>query len=365
MISRGGLDSDAELLIARVSGNPIAMLMLARTLLLPRGRTADARSLCDAAVRLAPDDAEVRALAQSVWSRDVGQWYFTMVQDHGRNARYATAFRKVFPSGCNVLDIGAGTGLFAMLAAREGAGKVFACEQDPAIAEAARESIERNGYSDRVVIIAKNSRDLEVGVDLEHPVDVLLWDNLANNFMGAGALDAIEDARQRLLRPDAVMIPSRCEMRVALVQANPNSNVRMETIEGFDLSSFNRFRPTQTTLGNTTLERRSDVATIFDFDFTGLNSTATRESVSVIATGGKVDGIAQWLRFHLANDVVYDTGEDDSVKAFGIEYHALDPFQAQSGEQISISGAHDRQRTWFWRRNLELSAGGEAHTKES
>jgi SAM-dependent methyltransferase len=299
-------------------------------------------------VKLAPGDAEVQALAQSVRSRDVGQWYFTMVQDRPRHALYAAAFRKVFTPGCAVLDIGAGTGLFAMLAAREGAGQVIACERESAVAEAARESIERNGYGDRVKLVAKDSRELEIGVDLDDRADVLLWDNLSNNLLGAGALDAIDDARRRLLKPGAPMIPARCEMRVALVEANPVCDVRMGTVEGFDMTPFNRFRPTQTTLGKTKLERRSGAATIFDFDFASGRLPGSRDSVTVAATGGCVDGIAQWIRFHLADDVVYDTGDDEGVTAFGIEYHAVEPFEADAGQGIAIRGAHDRKRTWFW-----------------
>jgi SAM-dependent methyltransferase len=348
MVSDDQLDPATESLIAKVSGNPVAMLMLARTLLLPQGKTKRAQALCEDAVRLAPDDAEVEALARSIRSRDVGHWYFTMVQDHSRHDRYAEAFRKLFAPGCTVLDIGAGTGLFAMLAAREGAGKVIACERDAAIAEAARVAIETNGYADRVTLVAKASADLQIGVDLESKADVLLWDNLSNNLLGAGALDAIEDARNRLLKPGARMIPARCELRVALVEANPSADVRMEMVDGFNMSAFNRFRPTQTTLGKTALERRSEAATIFDFDFSRDALPKARESVAVAATGGVVDGIAQWIRFHLADGVIYDTGEDAAVTAFGIEYHAIEPFEAEAGQEFIICGAHDRKRTWFW-----------------
>lgn len=348
MTSDDSLDPETESLIAKVSGKPVAMLMLARTMLLPRGKTTQARALCEEAVKLAPGDPEVQALARSVRARDVGPWYFTMVQDHPRHARYAEAFRKLFTPGCTVLDIGAGTGLFAMLAAREGADQVIACERDPAVAEAAREAIERNGYADRVKLVSKASHDLEIGVDLEGKADILLWDNLSNNLLGAGALDAIDDARRRLLKPDARMIPARCEMRVALVEASPAPDVRMGIVEGFDMTAFNRFRPTQTTLGKTGLERRSSAATIFDFDFANDQLPGARASVAVTATGGTVDGIAQWIRFHLADDVLYDTGDDEGVTAFGIEYHAVEPFESEAGQSISICGAHDRKRTWFW-----------------
>jgi SAM-dependent methyltransferase len=348
MDSREELDPKTEFLIAQVSGNPVAMLMLARTLLIPSGKTMRAEALCQAALELAPGDAQVGALAQAIRSRIVGGWYFTMIQDHLRHERYVQAFRKVLTPGCVVLDIGAGTGLFAMLAAREGAGQVIACERDPIVADAAREIIEMNGYSDRISVVAKDSRDLEIGLDMGGQADVLLWDNLSNDLLGAGAIEAIEDARRRLLKPNASIMPQRCEMRVALAQADPTCGSRMEIVDGFDMTSFNRFRPTQVTVNRSAFEQRSDSATIFDFDF-AVDKVLKPETCRavVIATGGSVDGIVQWLRFHLDDDILYDTG-DEGVTAFGLQYHAIELFDAEPGQRIAIAGQHDRQRTWFW-----------------
>ncbi len=341
------VDLQTEFLISKVSGNPVAMLLLARSLLVPRGQLDRARALCKAALELAPDDGEVKALSQIIDSRDVGQWYFTMVQDDPRHALYDQALRRVVTPGSTVLDIGAGTGLFAMIAARAGAEKVIACERDPAVAEGARAVIEANGYADRVEIIAKSSKELEIGVDLEKPADVLLWDNLSNDLVSQNAIETIDDARRRLLRPGAAIIPATCEMRVALAEANPASDLQMGVVDGFDMTPFNRFRPTQVTISRSKFERRSEAVTIYDFDFFSTISPA-RNLVTVTAKGGRVDGVAQWLRFKLADDVFYDTGDDSGVTAFGVQYNAVEPFECEPGQPITIGGAHDRLRTWFW-----------------
>ena len=343
------VDPSIEVLIGRVAGNPRAMLALARTLLLPNGKAIRAREVSAAALALAPSDNEVRALARSVQSHGVGAWYFTMVQDHGRHERYAEAFRKAFVPGCTVLDIGAGTGLFAMLAAREGAAKVVACERNPEIARAAGQVIERNGFGDRVKLIPKDSVELELGVDLNEPADVLLWDNLSNDLIGAGALSTIEDAHRRLLKQGAKVIPSRCEIRVALAEARPLENTQMDLVDGFDMSAFNSVRPSPITLGAGNFVLRSEPTTIFDFDFTSGEVVPAQNGFSTVtASGGGVGGVAQWLRFHLFDDIIYDTGQDEGVTAFGVQYHALEPFETSRGQVFKIGGGHDRLRTWFW-----------------
>lgn len=342
------IDAETKSLIEEVQDNPIALLTLARTLLLSKGKMEAAVFLSDVALNLSPDDPEVRALAHLIRSRAVGAWYFTMVQDQRRQALYAQALRQVLTPGCTVLDIGAGTGLFAMIAAREGAAKVVACERNPIVAKSAREIIRKNGFLGHVSVIAKDSRDLRIGVDLDGPADVLLWDNLSNDLLGGGALDTIEDARRRLLKPGAAIIPQACEIRVALIQASPATAIEMGHVDGFDMTAFNRLRPTQFTLGRSKFERRSNVATIFAFDFAADQLVKPQASAATVAaTGGTVDGIAQWLRFHVADETLYDTG-DDGVTAFGIQYHAVEPFEAKAGQPVTISGAHDRRSVWFW-----------------
>lgn len=46
-------------------------------------------------------------------------------------------------AGVTVLDIGTGTGILAVMAARAGASKVFACEVNSVLCDIAREVVER------------------------------------------------------------------------------------------------------------------------------------------------------------------------------------------------------------------------------
>ena len=237
----------------------------------------------------------------------------------------------------------------SMLAVRAGAGHVYACEKNPIVAEIARQTININGYSDRITIITKDSSKLEIGIDFPKPLDVLLWDNLANNLFQQGAVPAVEDARSRLIKQDAPVIPARCELRVALFEDLMPFDTTMGIIDGFDMSPFNTFKPAVFIMDADSTKRISKIKTIFDVNFReNKKICAEKSSVALCADGGRVDGIGQWLRFSLTDDIIYDTGEDDGVRAFGTLFYAVDSFDVAPRQLVEVGGAHDRMRTWFW-----------------
>src|SRR5579862_2785078 len=133
-----------EDLLKRVADKPVLLAHLAQ-LLATKGQVERAHSLCAQAIAMAPGDGEVRALTAEVLSDTIGAWYFPMVHDHPRNAAYEMALRRVVKPDSCVLEIGTGTGLLAMIAARSGAAEVVTCESNPFVADAAREIIARNG----------------------------------------------------------------------------------------------------------------------------------------------------------------------------------------------------------------------------
>lgn len=335
-----------ERLIAAVRGNPVATVNLARTLLLPQGANQRAIELCGEAKASAPRNGEADMLGRSLLTRGVGSWYFTMVQDATRHEIYDTAMRRMIKPGSTVLDIGAGTGVFAMMAARAGAGRVYACERHPAVADAARQVVAANGFADRVTVLNIESSALRRGVEIDEPVDLVLWDNLANNLFGVGAAAALEDAFARLAKPDAIVMPGRVEICTALVDCRYDPDEFMHSSAGFDVSAFNALRPHDVAWGRHRWEFRSEGGVLFDVTIAkGLRPE--RNAIVAQSNGGRVTGIIQWLRFHLADDLIYETDCDDA-KAFGMQYHALDPFETEPGEEITIAGAHDLDRVWFW-----------------
>ena len=83
---------------------------------------------------------------------EVVPWHFPMMNDNVRNDAYENALKAALRSGGTVLDIGSGSGLLAMMAARHGATQITTCEVVSMVAEKAKIIIERNGFKEKIQI---------------------------------------------------------------------------------------------------------------------------------------------------------------------------------------------------------------------
>ena len=337
-----------ETLLSRVAHQPVVLARLAQ-LLVTKGQSERARKLCAQAIAMAPGNAEVRALAAEVFSHEVPSWYLPMVQDTARHKIYEMAFRSAIRSNSSVLDIGAGTGLFAMMAARAGAAQVVTCEANLAVAEVVSEIISRNGLADRVRVVAKHSSDLEIGVDLNGPADVMVWDNLSRTLIGAGALPTVEQAVRRLVRPNGRVIPAKGAICVALAEDRKAHRQQMGIVEGFDLSPFNRLAaPCYWIEHPERLVQRSEPSDLFHFDFeSGGPFPQARATVTFSTSGGRVNGIAQWIYLELDEESeCYFPDKTSSLG--GMFYPLMRPIEMALGDELTVCGAHDRLSLRIW-----------------
>jgi type I protein arginine methyltransferase len=170
------------------------------------------------------------------------------VRDHGcmianrvRVGSYRRALEKLVKPGTVVVDIGTGTGLFAVFACQLGARKVFAIENGEII-ELARQIAKDNGCAERIEFI----RDLSMRVELPIRADVIVADIHGTLPVYNGSLAALIDARQRFLTPGGAMIP-RLE-RIWTAAINLPRALYAEEVAGWrynhwgvDLSSGSRF----------------------------------------------------------------------------------------------------------------------------
>ena len=338
-------------LVTQLKGNPVLLARLAKVML-ARGKRELATAICDQSMVLAPENRELRAVASEIFSHDIPRWYFAMVLDDLRNRLYDAAFRSGIPPGSLVLDVGTGTGLFAMMAARAGASKVITCERRIDVATAATAVIRKNHLDDRIAVIAKPVSELEIGVDIDRPADVVIWDNLSNNLIGADALESLERVARRLARPGARFIPAKGKIIVALAEDKSDRSQRMSFVEGFDLTPFNRLAaPNYNMIDADRFVVRSAPTCLFEFDFeSGGPFPSERARVELNALGGAVNGVAQWLCLELGHGGKYENRPPTFKTAAlaAVFYPAGRSFSLAEDSPVIVAGSHDRSTMQIW-----------------
>ena len=134
---------------------------------------------------------------------DTIQLHVNMLNDRTRTSAYLASISKAVRPGDVVLDIGTGTGVFAIAAARAGARQVYAIEAGR-IAKAARTLFRVNGVADRVTLI----RGWSTCITLPERADVLIAELIGDDPLAEQVIGITRDAVMRLLKPDARLVPS-------------------------------------------------------------------------------------------------------------------------------------------------------------
>ena len=136
----------------------------------------------------------------------------SMICDRVRTGAFRRAIESVVRPGDVVLDVGAGSGILSVFAARAGAGRVYAVERT-SVAVLAQELAAANGTGDVVRVIHGDVMDVE----LPEGVDVIVSEWLGGFGVDEGMLPPVIVARDRWLKPGGVMIPRLVKAWTALV----------------------------------------------------------------------------------------------------------------------------------------------------
>ena len=127
-----------------------------------------------------------------------------MLDDRARVHAFLAAIERVVEGGDVVVELGTGTGVLAVTAAKAGAKRVIAIEAS-GISETARRVIADNGLGDRVEIV----RAWSTGAGLPEKGDVFVSEMIGHDPFAEGILELTIDARKRFLSDHASFIPAR------------------------------------------------------------------------------------------------------------------------------------------------------------
>ncbi|HEX7966993.1 MAG TPA: tetratricopeptide repeat protein [Stellaceae bacterium] len=314
---------------------------------LKAGDTETAIEALRRGVALDAENMAARAALGKLLRARVPQWHFLMLGDEARNAAYDAAIRKAVEPGALVLDIGTGSGLLAMMAARAGAGHVFACEAEPVLAAKAREIVRSNGLDHRITVIPKRSIELRVGHDLPRKVDVLISEIVDEVLLGEGIVRTLAHALTELVAEGAAVVPRAGVIHAMLVDS-PTLHQRdhVRRAAGFDVSLFNefsRFSCTAAELRRFDYRQLSAPVEAFRFDFSR-PGIVPESKVIELAVSARGTGHALVTWFDLLLDDEHRVGSNPLALSshWGQVVHVCDsPRVVEAGEVVRVVASHD------------------------
>lgn len=282
-----------------------------------------------------------------------------MLADAVRVDTYAAAIRQCIKPGDVVVDLGTGSGILAMLAARQGA-MVYAIDHSDFIEVA--EKIARHNGIENIQFVRANSKQFTC----PEKVDVLLHEQIGDDLFNENMIENLLDLKRRLLKPDGLILPGKFELYIEPVSLKPAFRVPYIweiRPQGLNLDLM-RDLPEAVAYQSTKYHRRPmenagidtflsdpqplitvDLNTITDADHLPTTYHATRH----IVRSGQMDGLFQYFRVIFDDQIAFDTHPASTKTHWGNRLFRVPQRQLSAGEMIGYTlsmGNIAHSHTW-------------------
>ena len=119
----------------------------------------------------------MREQEEFIWANT--DYPYLCLVDKKRTTAFREAIHKAVKRGDVVVDVGSGTGIFALFAAEAGAAKVYAVEVEHLLATSLRQTVTASKYKDVIEVVEGNALE----VDLPKSVDVVITELIETGLM--------------------------------------------------------------------------------------------------------------------------------------------------------------------------------------
>lgn len=290
--------------------------------------------------------------------------YGDMIGDATRFDAYAQAIAKAVRPGDAVLEIGCGPGVFALLACRAGARRVYAIESE-AIVHFARQLAAANGFADRMEFVQGDSRRTE----LRERVNVVVSDIRGILPLYDHAIPSMEDARQRFLAPGGIMIPQRDTLKAAVIEADEYYSLLTapwrNIVPELDLSPslpmvLNGYHSVKFKEEQLLTDPQS--WSVLDY-MVGAPTRAAAELQFRVARNGTAHGVCVWFETSLCEGIGYSSAPGSVETIYGQMFFPwFEAVVVAEDQEIQIGLHADLVgQDYIWRWETRILASGRGH----
>eukprot|EP00571_Detonula_confervacea_P010095 CAMPEP_0172306278 /NCGR_PEP_ID=MMETSP1058-20130122/7381_1 /TAXON_ID=83371 /ORGANISM="Detonula confervacea, Strain CCMP 353" /LENGTH=419 /DNA_ID=CAMNT_0013018107 /DNA_START=21 /DNA_END=1280 /DNA_ORIENTATION=+ len=220
--------------------------------------------------------------------------YQSMVSDQSRTPLFEQAIINRLkaaeggPGSQVVLDLGTGPfAFFAVIAAKNGAGKVYAIEASKEVAALARETVKKAGYEDKITILEGLSTDITLPEGAK--ADFAVAEIVGSIASEEGAYATIVDAHKRLVKNPSdpkSWIPNRMQTYAAPASYSLHN---LFSPPAFDWSKLSG-EPVRFNCRDEGLQLLSDPVLVEDFSFADIETTGVqKKDVTFTVDGSRVE----------------------------------------------------------------------------
>ncbi|CAG9856165.1 unnamed protein product [Phyllotreta striolata] len=313
-----------------------------------------------------------------------------MLHDTERNQLYEQALKAAISKKhslgekANVLDIGTGTGLLSMMAVRNGADSVIACEAFKPMSECALNIIKLNGFEGKIKIIPKRSTDVIVGDtgDMPERCNILVTEVFDTELIGEGALSTFQHAHDYLLEKNSIVVPDNATIFAQVVECSLVQNWnKLDNIHSSNgkllltVPESVRKCPGSAAvhdiqlseLPNDSFKTIISPVPVLKFDWSGktrLNFERTVSNTSIAERDGKAQAVFMWweLQMDTESKIILSCApiwahpwrkckgdveipwRDHWMQAV---YYLPNEMDVKKGQEVHLISSHDEYSLWF------------------
>ena len=243
-----------------------------------------------------------------------------------RLAKFDKAIRQIVKPNDYVVDIGTGSGVLALMAAKAGARKVTGIDINQESVEYANEAAVLNGVEDKIEFVEKHVLDFIP----DERADVVICEMLSSILLIEQQVLASYHAVENILKPDGVIIPQNATIFIVPVESPV-------MVERFSFEQLQFPRVVQTVMSDST----KDLADLMVLQEVDLTKPASDYSIDEtlqfsIINDGVIHGLVGLFESELYKDIKLNM--DDGWKQLFLPLQK--PVRVTSGDKFSVRVAY-------------------------